>query len=135
MMSEEKIRKKIVVKSKNELVFGLLYSDFMKFFFELDPEEEKESDDFTKKIKSTLKRNMKALNIVNQATTKIKKELEIPKKEDRVKFDWTFYDNGGEIIFDLTGSESEIKEWTRQSKLSKTVMNKYNYFEIEVLDV
>ena len=135
MMSEEKIRKKIVVKTKNELVFGLLYSDFMKFFFELDPEEEKESDDFTKKIKSTLKRNMKALNIVNQATTKIKKELEIPKKEDRVKFDWTFYDNGGEIIFDLTGSESEIKEWTRQSKLSKTVMNKYNYFEIEVLDV
>ncbi len=135
MMSEEKIRKKIVVKSRNDLVFGLLYSDFMKFFFELDPEEEKESDDFTKKIKSTLKRNMKALNIVNQATTKIKKELEIPKKEDRVKFDWTFYDNGGEIIFDLTGSESEIKEWTRQSKLSKTVMNKYNYFEIEVLDV
>ncbi|HPQ79502.1 MAG TPA: hypothetical protein PLG47_03570 [Candidatus Dojkabacteria bacterium] len=134
-MSEEKIRKKIVVKSRNDLVFGLLYSDFMKFFFELDPEEEKESDDFTKKIKSTLKRNMKALNIVNQATTKIKKELEIPKKEDRVKFDWTFYDNGGEIIFDLTGSESEIKEWTRQSKLSKTVMNKYNYFEIEVLDV
>jgi len=133
-MSEEKIRKKIVVKTKNDLIFGLLYSDFIKFFFELDPEEQ-EIDDFTKKIKSTLKRNMKALNIVNQATTKIKKELEIPKKEDRVKFDWTFYDNGGEIIFDLTGSESEIKEWTRQSKLSKTVMNKYNYFEIEVLDV
>ena len=135
MMSEEKIRKKIVVKTQNDLIFGLLYSDFMKFFFEQSPEEEQEIDDFTKKIKSTLKRNMKALNIVNQATTKIKKELEIPKQENRVKFDWTFYDKGGEIIFDLTGSEAEIKEWTRQSKLSKAVMNKYNYFEIEVIDV
>jgi len=134
-MSEEKIRKKIVVKTKNELVFGLLYSDFMKFFFELDPEEEKESDDFTKKIKKTLSRNMKALNIVNQATTKIKNELEIPKQEERVTFDWTFYkEAGGEIIFDLTGSKEEIQEWTRQSRLSKEIMKRYNYFEIEVLD-
>ena len=135
-MNKEKIRKKIIVKSKNELVFCLLYNDFVKFFFDLDNEEEQETNNFTKKIKKALSRNMKALNIVNQATKKIKKELEVPKKEGRVSFEWTIYkERGGEIIFDLTGSPEEIKEWTRQSKLSKMIMSKYNYFDIEVQDV
>jgi len=135
-MNKEKIRKKIIVKSKNELVFCLLYNDFVKFFFDLDNEEEQETNNLTKKIKKALSRNMKALNIVNQATKKIKKELEVPKKEGRVSFEWTIYkERGGEIIFDLTGSPEEIKEWTRQSKLSKMIMSKYNYFDIEVQDV
>lgn len=120
---------KIKIKTSNDFIFNLLLFYFLKEFKGLTEEEKKDMEGVRKK----LMRNLRTLNLIENIIGKIAKELAVPKKEGRVKFGWNAHLKGGVIIFDLIGTPEEVKNWTKQSLLSRVLMKSYKKFvEIEV---
>ena len=120
---------KIKIKTSNDFIFNLMLFYFLKEFKGLTEEDKRDMEGIRRK----LMRNLRILNLIENIMGKIAKELAVPKKEGRVKFSWNVHLKGGVIIFDLMGTPEEVKNWTKQSLLSRVLMKSYKKFvEIEV---